>query len=88
MSPRLSVSVDLSFPVVPPGHFLGCDVALPGARMGDVVLIVEPSSRPPGLSVFAFVRSPGWVGVCCKNKTGEYPISASTGTYKLTILNQ
>jgi hypothetical protein len=86
MSRFISVSIDLGFSAVPPGQFLGRDIALPGARPGDVVLLTEPPQRPPGLSLFAFVREPGWVGVCCKNKTGGSPISMPTGTYKLSIV--
>lgn len=85
MSRFITVSADLGFTSVPPLQFLGRDIPLPGAQPGDVVEFSGPSQRPPGLSLFAFVREPGWVSLCCKNKTGEGSISLSLGTYKLSI---
>lgn len=87
MIPRITAEFELSFSEVPPGCFLGCDVPLPGARMGDVILLTEPPQRPPGLSLFAFVREPGVIAIACKNKTGDGPVSVPKGTYKVTIFH-
>jgi hypothetical protein len=87
MPPRMvAVTASLSFPAIPPQSFLGYDVAHPTAKPGDVVMLAGPAQTPPGVSLFAFVREAGLVGVCIRNKTGE-PVSVPEAAYRLTIVS-
>ncbi|GAB3491171.1 hypothetical protein GCM10027399_08980 [Curvibacter fontanus] len=75
---------ELSFPVVPPLTFLGRDVALPRAELGDVVTLTEPLQRPAGVTYFSYVPEAGTVRVCCRNHTVGL-IAVPARSYGVTI---
>ena len=81
---RISTTAELEFPFVGIGTFIGRDVPLKGADLGDVVQLTEPWSRPPGCEFFSYVRAADMVRVCCRNKTDEV-IKVPLGSYGLII---
>jgi hypothetical protein len=81
----ISLAVELSFPDVKPLTCLGLDVTLKGAKLGDVVRLTEPWSRPAGVSFFAYIPAADTVMVYAKNKTGDQTISVPSATYGLTV---
>lgn len=81
---RISVQADLEWPFIGPDTFIGRDVALEGADLGDTVQLTEPWQRPAGISYFAYVREAGTVRVCCRNHTMDV-LKVPTGSYGVTI---
>ena len=81
---RISAQAELEWPFIGADTFLGRDVALKGADLGDHVQLTEPWLRPAGISFFCYVREPGTVRVCARNHT-MYDAKVPTGSYGVTI---
>lgn len=81
---RLSTQAELEWPFIGPNTFIGRDVALKGAELGDTVQLTEPWCRPAGVSFFAYVRDDDTVRVCCRNHTMDV-VKVPAGTYGVTI---
>lgn len=81
---RISTVAELSFTVVPPLTFISRDLSLPGAELGDVVILTEPWARPAGISYFAYVPMAGTVRVCCRNSTVQL-IEVPVGSFGVII---
>ena len=78
-----SVSVELDY-YIPEGSFIGREVALEGAEMGDKVQLTEPWTCPAGTEFFAYVPRDGFVRVCARNKTGD-PVKVPMASYGIAI---